>query len=205
MTAPIRRFADLVDQARRVRIEDEIARRNIRLRGNIDRCGPCPACGGRDRFAINVRKQCFICRGGYVIAMVQHLDGATFARAVETLTGEKRPPPRATPAPAKAKGNEEYEREQHRKAAWLWQRQRPVASTIAETYLRARGITCPLPATLGYLAPTKPGYHPALISAFDFPEEIEPGRLATTPHVDAVHLTLLRRDGSDKADVDPNK
>src|SRR5262249_19565613 len=77
--------------------------------------------------------------------------------------------------------------------------------TIAEAYLRSRGIICPLPATLGYLAPTKPGYHPALIGAFDFPEEIESGRLATTPHVDAVHLTLLRRDGSDKADVEKPK
>ena len=37
-----------------------------------DRCGPCPVCGGTDRFSINIRKQVFRCRvcniGGDVIA-----------------------------------------------------------------------------------------------------------------------------------------
>jgi hypothetical protein len=45
MNAPTRNFADIIDQARRVPIEDEIARRGIKLRGNADRCGPRPACG----------------------------------------------------------------------------------------------------------------------------------------------------------------
>jgi hypothetical protein len=117
----------------------------------------------------------------------------------ECLTG---PAARAEP-PVKAL--EDHAREQHRKAAWLWQHRQPVGGTVGEIYLRSRGITCPLPATLGYLAPTKPGHHPALIAAFDLAEEIEPGRLATTPCVEAVHLTLLRPDGSGKADVDPNK
>ena len=100
---------------------------------------------------------------------------------------------------------EDREREQARKAAWLWQHRQPIGGTIAEAYLRSREIACDPPATLGYLAPTKPGHHPALIAAFDFPNEVEPGRLATTPHVEAVHLTLLRSDGSDKADASPNK
>ena len=109
-----------LERARTVRIEDEIARRGIRLKGRIDRCGPCPVCGGHDRFAINVRKQCFICRGcgiaGDVIKLVQHLDNCAFVSAVETLFGDD-VRPQASP-PAKKQISDDYEREQHRKAAW---------------------------------------------------------------------------------------
>jgi hypothetical protein len=203
-------FADLIDQARTVPIESEIARRFIKLRGKADRCGPCPRCGGRDRFAINVRKQCWNCRGcdrgGDVISLVEHLDDCSFAVAVETLTGEERPIAArpATPS-AKPKTDDEYEREQHRKAAWYWSRRQPIAGSIAERYLRVRGITCPLPATLAFSPPTKPEHHPAMIAAFDFPDEPEPGRIATTPRVNGLHFTLLRPDGSGKADVEKPK
>jgi hypothetical protein len=97
---------------------------------------------------------------------------------------------------------DEYTEQQHRKAAWLWSRRQPIGGTIAETYLRARGITCPLPATLGFLPPHKPEYDPALIAAFGLADEPEPGVLAPPRNVIAVHLTLLRPDGSSKADID---
>jgi Protein of unknown function (DUF3631)/CHC2 zinc finger len=85
---------DWTDRARAVRIEDELARRGVTLRGRgTDRCGPCPVCGGDDRFSINVDKQVFNCRGcgvgGDVIALVQHLDGAEFNGAVTALAGPK--------------------------------------------------------------------------------------------------------------------
>ena len=51
-----------VMRARSVPIEDEIARRGIHLRGKNERCGPCPKCGGDDRFSINVAKQIYNCR-----------------------------------------------------------------------------------------------------------------------------------------------
>jgi hypothetical protein len=67
--------SDRIERASAVRIEDETERRGIKLIGQIDRCGPCPLCGGRDRFSINIRKQVFNCRGcgarGTVIALVQ--------------------------------------------------------------------------------------------------------------------------------------
>ena len=44
-----------IEQARAVHIEDELARRNIKLSGKIERDGPCPKCGGDDRFAINIK------------------------------------------------------------------------------------------------------------------------------------------------------
>lgn len=47
----------LIDRARNVRIEDEIERRGIKLKGNdAERVGPCPKCGGDDRFSINTKK-----------------------------------------------------------------------------------------------------------------------------------------------------
>ena len=85
--------SDLIERAGAVRIEDEIERRGIKLVGWVDRCGPCPQCGGKDRFSINVRKQVFLCRGcaarGNVIALVRFLDGCSFHEALEYLTGER--------------------------------------------------------------------------------------------------------------------
>jgi hypothetical protein len=61
--------------------------------------GPCPRCGGRDRFAVNPRKGLFNCRGcgvgGDAIDLLRFVTGATFVEAVE-LIGD-RPTP-STPA-----------------------------------------------------------------------------------------------------------
>src|SRR5262245_46093589 len=81
---------DWIAQARAVRIQDEIARREIKLKGRgPERYGPCTKCGGTERFAINASKQIWNCRGcqrgGDVISLVQHLDGCTFDAAVATL------------------------------------------------------------------------------------------------------------------------
>jgi Protein of unknown function (DUF3987)/CHC2 zinc finger len=89
-------FENRVARARRVRIELEIERRGIHLNGRgVDKCGPCPKCGGQDRFSINIKKQVWNCRGcdigGDVIDLVKHIDGVDFKLAVETLTGEKPP------------------------------------------------------------------------------------------------------------------
>lgn len=85
----------------------------------------------------------------------------------------------------------------------MWAHRRPIKGSIAETYLRARGIACPLPfATLGFLPARKPDQHRALIAAFARHDEPEPGVLGLVRGlVDSVHLTLLKPDGSGKADV----
>jgi hypothetical protein len=83
-----------IEQARAVSIESELARRGIKLNGKVERTGPCPKCGGDDRFSINTNKQVFNCRQcggrGDVIALVQFLDGTEFIEACTTLAG---PPP----------------------------------------------------------------------------------------------------------------
>jgi DNA primase len=96
-----------IERARAVPIEAEIARRGIQLKrvSAVERAGPCPLCGGTDRFSISTREQLWNCRGcgkgGDVIAMVQHIDGSDFERAVTTLAGE---PPRNEP-PRRSKGH----------------------------------------------------------------------------------------------------
>jgi hypothetical protein len=85
------------------------------------------------------------------------------------------------------------------KARWMWSRRRPLAGSIAETYLRrARGIGCPLPATLGFL-PAHGEYPPAMIAAFGIAHEVEPGVIAIADDaVRGVHITRLLTDGSDR-------
>lgn len=63
-------------------------------KGKVERVGPCPRCGGTDRFSVNSRKRVFNCRGaegGDVIAMVRHVLGLDFIAACEWIIGE--PPP----------------------------------------------------------------------------------------------------------------
>jgi hypothetical protein len=109
-------------------------------------------------------------------------------------------------APEPAKGSSEYFRHQHEKAAWLWSKRRPIAGSIAERYLRqVRSITCPLPPTLAFLPPLKREHNAAMIAAFSLVDEPEPGVLGVPRDVNSVHLTLLKPDGSGKADTKPNK
>jgi hypothetical protein len=74
-----------------------------------------------------------------------------------------------------------------------------LVGSIAEIYLRERrGYLGPFPPTLGYLPP-RDEYPPALIAAFGFPTEPEPGTLQIADDaVCGVHITRLLRDGSDR-------
>jgi len=202
----------ILTAARAVPIEREIERRGIRLkRVGRELIGPCPRCGGTDRFAAHIGKQVWNCRGcakgGDILDLVQHLDGVRFGEAVQILTGMSAQPTSPTrPTPPAPKGDEDdHERHQREKARWLWSQRRPITGTIAETYLReARGYSGPLPPTLAFL-PARNGKPPVMISAFAYPNEIEPGTLGEPANVEAVHLTALKPDGSDKADITPNK
>ncbi|ODM70502.1 hypothetical protein A6X20_07815 [Bradyrhizobium elkanii] len=192
--------------------------------------GPCPLCGGKDRFAVDLKRGLWNCRhcaigGGDAISLIMFLDGVDFRRAVETLAGPLPDSRTETADKRRAREQQSIERreriererieraardaaerrQQHKKAAFLWSQRRPISGTIAETYLRMRGIICPLPATLGFLPPRKPEHHPALIAAFALPREVEAGLFSEPRGVGAVHLTLLRQDGSGKADVDEPK
>jgi hypothetical protein len=95
-----------------------------------------------------------------------------------------------------------HTRDRCRKAGWLWCQGLPIVGTIAEKYLRARGITCTLPATLRFL-PAREQHPPAMVAAFGIPDEPEPGMLNVIDMaIYDVHVTRRRYDGSGKADID---
>ena len=83
-----------------------------------------------------------------------------------------------------------------RQAMAVWREALPVHGTLAETYLRGRGITCPLTDSLRF--------HPECwhASAKRLPALV--ARVDGLPRL-AVHRTYLRADGSGKAEVDPPK
>jgi hypothetical protein len=90
-------FLGWVARARAVPIGEEILRRGINLkRVGAEFVGPCPRCGGEDRFAVHTKKNIFNCRGcsvgGDVIKLVEHLDGVDFNAACTMLAG---PQPKA--------------------------------------------------------------------------------------------------------------
>jgi hypothetical protein len=78
----------------------------------------------------------------------------------------------------------------------LWNGTRPIAGTVAEGYLRGRGITCPLPNTLRF----DPQCWHATAKTFPALVALVEGGAGF-----AVHRTYLRCDGSGKADVTPSK
>lgn len=197
--------ADDIERARATPIEIEIARRDIKLRRiGAEMVGPCPRCGGTDRFGVNVRKQIWNCRqcgvGGDVIALVQHLDGASFADAVATLAGDTRGI-KETPPQAKPTKRDDNGKERASKAAWLWSQRKPITDgTPPWLYLRKRGYAGPIPATFGYLPARDP--HPsAMIAAFGMADEPEPGILAEPKAITGVHLTRLTGDGNKAPDA----
>jgi Toprim domain len=202
--------ADAIAAARAVRVEDEIARRGIRLRGKVERTGPCPICGGTDRFSINTRKQLFNCRGfggGDVIAMAQHFDGSDFADAIRTLTGIsdldcRRP---STPDPIKqaeaqardeAKARDELAdvRSRMAKARSIWQEAVPtIEGTPVEVYFRVhRRLDLPANISGSVLR-----YHPQCpFGAASHPSMIALVRNIINNREQGVHRTALRPDGT---------
>lgn len=134
--------ADVINAATAVPIEAELTRRGVRLRGRIDQCGPCPVCGGTDRFSVNTNKQVWNCRGcqrgGNVIDLVRHLDGLSFADAIALLASNN-PRPVAVPRPMPVADDSDGTA----KALAIWREARDPRGTLVETYLANRGLDLP--------------------------------------------------------------
>lgn len=92
-----------------------------------------------------------------------------------------------------------YEEKRCRLARRLWQETVQIGDTLAERYLRSRGITCTLPSTLRYIGDC---WHssgrrcPAMVALVDHLRGKE--RFG-------VHRTYLCADGTGKADLVPSK
>ena len=173
-----------------------LSRKRIKARGG-NYLVPCPCHHDREP-SLSIRDgdrglivNCFAgCGASDVLAALRQRG------LLDNGPGERKQAP--TPAPEES---DEHKRHQHNKARWLWSKRQPLVGTIAETYLRGRKITCALPAPLGFLPSRKPEHHPALIAAFALVDEPEPGILSTPCNVGSVHLTLLKPDGSGKAEI----
>ena len=83
-----------------------------------------------------------------------------------------------------------------RQALAVWREAQPIGDTLAETYLRGRGITCALPESLRF--------HPA---CWHPTAQRLPAMVAMVEGAErfAVHRTYLRADGSGKAGLEPAK
>lgn len=190
----------IIDIAKAVPIETEIARRGIKLAGHrSERVGPCPVCGGRDRFSINTMKGVWNCRGcsrgGDVIDLVMYLDGVNHKTAVRALAGidvknlaarsevTASRPVQSAHLPKAANSDEQNSK----RALRIWDDAGPIAGTLAETYLRRRGLELPDDdGALRYYSQCPFGQttYPALIALFrdivtDQPKAIHRIALAT--------------------------
>lgn len=111
-------------------------------------------------------------------------------------SGDYSPPDGATVSQREREAKAEAEK-RAAQAKRLWQEAQPIAGTVAEIYLRTRGIICPLPSTLRF--------HP---EAWHGPTARRyPAMVATVEGVGqpAIHRTYLRSDGSGKAAIHPDK
>jgi hypothetical protein len=131
--------------------------------------GPCPGCGGTDRFSINPKENIWNCRGAQggkgTINLVMHVNNCGFVDAVEFITKERRPntskdetfeqrqarekrvadwnaasAQRAAAEARNATGKLQHDLEA---VAAVLARSRPIGGTHAADYLAARGLTPP--------------------------------------------------------------
>ena len=181
-------------------------REEIRLRGGVDRLRAMPSgCGGKDRFSVNLKKQVFNCRGcgatGNVIALVQHIDSSDFKEAVAMLAGPAPPRKRAPGASHGEPGHRDSAGAA--KAADKRREGRLVVGTFVSQFPKLRpactsgargGYHGPIPSTFGYL-PANGRHPPAMIAAFGFCDEPEPGLIAPPAIVSEIHLTRLTPEG----------
>jgi Toprim domain len=137
-------FDEVIARARATDIADVAGRLGTKLKrvASAERAGPCPACGGVDRFSINVKRHVFNCRGfggGDVIAMTQHALGSDFLAAVEFITGDVHHVASREPAPKPVLTLDDDKRRIER-AREIWRASIDPRGTIAKDYLVGRRL-----------------------------------------------------------------
>lgn len=209
-----------LDQARAMPIEEIAERLGIDglTRVGRERIGPCPTCGGRDRFAINTAKGVFQCRqcgaAGDAIALVRWQLGLDLRGGLDWMCGpavdldDQARDRRRTEAKARrARADAAAARERDRAIAGareIWDQGIPAEGTLVRAYLHHRGIGPDLLPVM----PSVLRYHPALrymVSEGGRWVEVHcgPAMLAAVQQPDGsvsgVHRTWLAPDGRGKA------
>lgn len=124
----------------------------VRTAGEL--VGPCPGCGGTDRFSINPRKGVIFCRGcdakGDQVALVQLALGMDFRAALEWLVGPRQDLTSQQQAEQRRKADafrrqREADAARHRadairQAREIWNAGRPADDTMVADYLDRRGL-----------------------------------------------------------------
>lgn len=157
-------FEAWIQRARAVKIEEVASMAGARLKkAGGELVGPCPRCGGTDRFSVNSKQQVFNCRGaggGDGIALVQHVQALEFVAACEFINNE--PPPKsdskAPPKPvddraareraedqenerrASAEAEAKAQKRKAMSAASIFESGAPIFGSQGEAYYRARKI-----------------------------------------------------------------
>ncbi|MEE2860858.1 MAG: hypothetical protein VYB46_08610 [Pseudomonadota bacterium] len=145
-----------IQQAHQVPMLDLVDRLDIRglVRTSGELVGPCPGCGGKDRFSINPAKGVINCRRcgakGDQIALVQLVLGLDFKAALEWIAGPKQeltPAQRAEQERKAAAHRRQREADAERRrqdaialARKIWNDARPAEGTLVVDYLSRRGI-----------------------------------------------------------------
>lgn len=148
-----------VDEAKGIPVAEVLDRLGVvglRTTG-CERVGPCPLCGGRDRFGVNLRTTLFQCRkcgikGGDQIALVQQIQGLGFKDALQWLCGDapasidpqeiaRRRAKAEAAARAQAADADRYRERAIRAARKIWDKGRPGAQGVVRAYLLARGFS----------------------------------------------------------------
>lgn len=161
---------DLARQRPILEVWDRLGAPTALKPAGVERVGPCPVCGGRDRFGLSPRKNVFNCRkcgGGDSIALVELVMGCDFLAALDFLEGKRDlglSPEEAARRRARAgaeRARREAEAERYRRAAItealeMLARAAPAAGSPVEEYLALR--RCHVPAALPALrfAPDHP-------------------------------------------------
>lgn len=160
-----------IAEARGIPMEEVLAKFGIEdlRRAGRELVGPCPACGGRDRFGVNPDKGVFNCRGcganGDQISLTRLILGCDFGPALDALLGARVAevdPKEQERRRAKARvAEEKRQREAAQYREWaikdgraIWSRA-VAGERIPEVmaYLEARGIRInALPPTIRFLA-----------------------------------------------------
>lgn len=214
-------FQAWIDDARKTDIAAMATRLGARLRrSGRELIGPCPACGGTDRFSINPAKGVFHCRGsgrsGDVIELTAYVTGERFLAVCEIISGRPSPdhtpsdkavrgqalkvaPHRQAAAKANRRKNDEVDaarREAERTRAYqLWRSGRAIIGSHAAAYLAERGIAALEGVRLRFLDEVTywcwSDTKAALIPAGRYPAMIAPIVSPFTGRFLACHLTYL--------------
>ena len=134
-------------------VADQLAIQGLR-RAGVEMVGPCPQCGGDDRFGINPRKGVFGCRKcgakGDVIGLVMHVRQVGFPEALNWLCGPRKEISAEERAQRERAAEEnrqarEADAERYRNAAIadarrVWRFAAAAEGTAVREYLTRRGI-----------------------------------------------------------------